>query len=111
MADKHFFGWFQGEQLVAMMDLIARHPLEDIAFIGWFMVDAQRQGVGLGRLLVGDVLAMLQRCGVREVRLGRIAGNPQSERFWKACGFRDNGLGYDTEEYHVAVMAKALHGD
>lgn len=111
MADKHFFGWFQGEQLVAMMDLIARHPLEDMAFIGWFMVDAQRQGVGLGRLLVGDVLVMLQRCGVREVRLGRIAGNPQSERFWKACGFRDNGLGYDTEEYHVAVMAKALHGD
>ena len=108
MADKHFIGWFEGDRLIAMMDLIARHPQEDMAFIGWFMVEAERQGVGLGRRIVGDVLLMLRSCGVREVRLGRVEGNPQSERFWRACGFADNGLGYDTDAYHVAVMAKRL---
>lgn len=108
LADKHFFGWFQGERLVAMMDLIARHPREDMAFIGWFMVDAARQGCGLGRLLIGDVLEMLRAQGVREVRLGRIEGNPQSERFWKACGFADTAMGYDTDGYHVIVMTRTI---
>ena len=108
MADKHFFGWFEGDRLVALMDLIARHPQPDMAFIGWFMVDGERQHRGLGRQLVQEVLAMLKREGVREVRLGRIVGNPQSEHFWQLCGFADNGLGYDTPEYHVAVMAKVL---
>ncbi|MBQ7850678.1 MAG: GNAT family N-acetyltransferase [Clostridia bacterium] len=108
MADKHFFGWFEGGRLAAMMDLILHHPAEDAAFIGWFMVEAERQGCGLGRRLVAEVLAMLREHGVTEVRLGRIDGNQQSERFWQACGFHDNGLGYDTEDYHVSVMARKL---
>lgn len=108
MADKHFFGWFDGKELAAMMDLIAGHPTEDKAFIGWFIVDGRRQGCGLGRRLVADVLAMLRAEGVQEVRLGRIDGNPQSEHFWRICGFKENGLGYDTEDYHVTIMAKRL---
>lgn len=108
LADKHFFGWFDGERLVAMMDLIWRHPKPDMAFIGWFILDSAMQGKGLGRRLVSDVLAMLKAQGVTEVRLGRIEGNPQSEHFWHGCGFAENGLGYDTDDYHVIVMAKKL---
>ncbi len=109
MADKHFIGWFDGGRLVAMMDLIARHPQEDMAFIGWFMVDAGRQNRGLGRQLVQRVLRMLADEGVREVRLGRIEGNPQSERFWRICGFAENGLTYDMDGYRVIVMQKELN--
>ncbi len=108
LADKHFFGWFQGARLVAMMDLIVHHPQRDMAFIGWFILDGAVQGRGLGRQLVSEVLAMLKRQGVTEVRLGRIEGNPQSEHFWHVCGFTENGLCYDTEAYHVVVMAKTL---
>lgn len=108
LADKHFFGWFDGTRLVVMMDLISRHPQPEMAFIGWFIVDAAEQGHGLGRQLISDVLAMLKTEGVSEVRLGRIAGNPQSEHFWQVCGFSDNGLGYDTEDYHVTVMSRML---
>lgn len=107
LADKHFFGWFEGGKLVAMMDLIWRYPKPDMAFIGWYILDASVQGRGLGRKLISEVLAMLNRQGVREVRLGRIEGNPQSERFWHACGFAENGLGYDTDGYHVIIMAKS----
>lgn len=108
MADKHFFGWFERDRLIAMMDLIARHPGEEMAFIGWFMVDVNRQGAGLGRQLVADVMQMLAARGVHEVRLGRIEGNPQSERFWKVCGFSDTALGYDTDGYHVIVMSMKI---
>ena len=51
---------------------------------------------------------MLKNQGVTEVRLGRIEGNPQSEHFWHVCGFKENGLGYDTDDYHVVIMAKPL---
>ena len=108
LADKHFFGWFDGKQLIGMMDLIWHHPKPDMAFIGWFILDSGVQGCGLGRQLVSDVLAMLKRQGTAEVRLGRIEGNPQSEHFWHVCGFEENGLGYDTDGYHVVVMAKRL---
>lgn len=108
LADKHFFGWFQGARLIAMMDLIVHYPQRDMAFIGWFILDGAVQRRGLGRQLVSEVLAMLKRQGVTEVRLGRIEGNPQSEHFWHVCGFAENGLGYDTEAYRVVVMAKTL---
>ena len=108
LADKHFFGWFDGDRLIAMMDLIWRHPKQEMAFIGWFILEGAVQGRGLGRQLVSGVLAMLKAQGVTEVRLGRIEGNPQSEHFWHVCGFEENGLGYDTEDYHVIVMAKKL---
>lgn len=108
LADKVFFGWFEGDRLVAMMDLILRHPKPDMAFIGWYILDGARQSCGLGRRLVQDVLTLLKAEGVTEVRLGRIVGNPQSEHFWHVCGFQENGLGYDTDGYHVIVMAKKL---
>lgn len=106
--DKHFFGWFEEDALVAVMDLITHHPKPDMAFIGWFIVDGARQGRGIGRRLVADVLALLRQEGYAEVRLGRIQGNPQSEAFWHACGFAENGLSYDTEDYTVLVMARKL---
>ncbi len=108
LADKHFFGWFDGEKLIAMMDLIWRHPKPEMAFIGWFILDGSVQGKGLGRRLVQDVHTMLKAQGVTEVRLGRIEGNSQSEHFWHVCGYAENGLGYDTEDYRVIVMAKKL---
>ena len=107
-ADKHFFGWFDGGRLAAMMDLIWHYPQDDTAFIGWFMVDSKSQGRGVGRRLAGDVLCLLRDEGVREVRLGRIEGNPQSERFWHVCGFCENGLAYDADGYRVIVMQKEL---
>lgn len=108
LADKHFFGWFDGERLVALMDLILHHPGENSAFIGWFMVDGARQGRGLGRRLVADVLTLLQGQGVTEVRLGRIAGNAQSEHFWQVCGFAETGISYDTDGYRVLVMKRRI---
>ena len=108
LADKYFFGWFDGERLVALMDLIQHYPDENKAFIGWFMVDADKQGCGLGRKLVADVAELLREAGFHEVRLGRVEGNPQSEAFWHACGFEENGLSYDTDGYRVIVMQKGI---
>ena len=94
--------------MVALMDLIAHHPREDAAFIGWFMVEAQRQGNGLGQRLIKQTLDMLTAQGVREVRLGRVEDNPQSRQFWLKCGFEDTEFGYETDRYRVKVMTRSL---
>lgn len=108
-ADKYFFGWFdEFGSLVAVMDLITRHPDADTAFVGWFIVDASYQGRGIGSALISRALDCLNSAGFKHVWLGRIIGNSQSERFWRKCGFDDTEISYDTEKYTVAVMHQSI---
>ena len=46
--DKHYLGFFDGETLIAVLDLIERYPKNDTAYIGFFMTKKERQGYGLG---------------------------------------------------------------
>ena len=40
IADKHFVGFFDGNNLVAVLDLIEKYPDKQTVFIGLFMVAA-----------------------------------------------------------------------
>lgn len=86
--DKYYIGFFDGEELTAMMDLIHNYPEERVAFIGLFMVDQKYQGKGLGSQIICDCLSGLEKCGYEAVRLGVDLGNPQSLAFWRKNGFR-----------------------
>ena len=35
--DKYFFGFFENQTLIAVMDLVDGYPMPEIAFIGLFM--------------------------------------------------------------------------
>ena len=48
LSDKYFIGFYDGETLAAMMDLITGYPNPATAYIGLFMVDAAQQGRGTG---------------------------------------------------------------
>ena len=41
MEDKYYLGFFAGDELVAVMDLILNYPKADIAFIGFFMMNVR----------------------------------------------------------------------
>ena len=85
--DKYYIGYFAGGALAAVMDLILRCPREDTALIGFFMVDAGRQGTGFGSLLVEEAANHLRAQGFSRLRLGVDKGNPQSLAFWTKNGF------------------------
>ena len=53
-ADKYYVGYFDSGGLAAVLDLILGYPQEGTALIGFFMVDAARQGTGLGSRLVSE---------------------------------------------------------
>ena len=53
--DKYYIGFFEGDSLVANMDLILGYPADEIAFIGLFMTNIHDQNKGVGSNIIGDV--------------------------------------------------------
>ena len=86
--DKFYLGFFSGEQLVAVMDLIRDFPAEKTAFVGLFMMEPKVQGKGIGSKILGECIGYLQKSGFLSVQLGVDRGTPQSYGFWKKNGFR-----------------------
>ena len=109
MEDKYYLGFYEGDGLIAVMDLILGFPKEETAFIGFFMMDKEYQGKGIGTALMQEVYAYLKQCGIRFVRLGFAKGNPQSENFWLKNGFERTGVEAQNEGYVVVVLEKELN--
>ena len=87
MEDKWFVGFYDGDCLIAVMDLILNYPAADTAFIGLFMTAHDRQGCGLGSRILRDCMARLSAAGYHRLRLAVDEGNPQSLAFWTKNGF------------------------
>ena len=87
MQDKYYFGFFDGRELVAIMDLIDWYPKAEIAYIGFFMMNPQYQGKQIGTAIIDEVIDYLLSTGKTSVRLAIDKGNPQSTHFWKKNGF------------------------
>ena len=85
--DKFYLGFFDGCQLVAVMDLIVNYPETGTAFIGLFKMASQYQGKGLGSSIISECVSCLQKEGFRSIQLGTDKDNPQSNRFWEKIGF------------------------
>ena len=87
MQDKYYFGFFDGRELVAIMDLIDGYPKAEIAYIGFFMMNPQYQGKQIGTAIIDEVIDYLLSTGKTSVRLAIDKGNPQSTHFWNKNGF------------------------
>ena len=84
---KYYIGFFEDARLVAVMDLIDGYPEADCAFIGFFMLRGELQGVGLGSKIVTEVFAYLREQKLVRCQLGIDKDNPQSNHFWQKNGF------------------------
>ena len=87
LSDKYYVGFFDGETLVTVLDLIDGYPEDDIAYIGLFMMAKEYQGKGIGSALVTELCDYLKSVGFKKARLGIDKENPQSNHFWKKNGF------------------------
>lgn len=108
MEDKHYIGWFDGDRMIAVMDLIDGYPDARTAFIGFFMTDVSVQRKGVGTAIISEFCAYLCAQQYAAVRLGWVKGNPQSEAFWHKNQFIETGVTYDTDGYTVIVAQRGL---
>ncbi len=80
--NKLYLGFYSGEKLIAVMDLIYGYPRQETAFIGFFMTNTAIQNKGVGSEIISELCDFLKRKGFISVRLAWIKGNPQAEHFW-----------------------------
>ncbi|HFU4451274.1 TPA: GNAT family N-acetyltransferase [Streptococcus suis] len=90
LSDKYFLGFWDKNNLVAILDLIDGDPTEEIAYMGLFMVDANLSGQDLGSRIMAELLPQLAT-RFKKVRLGYVESNPQSSHFWAKLGFCPTG--------------------
>lgn len=105
---KHFVGFFQGDELVAVMDLVLGYPDANAAFIGFLMVAAKHQRHGVGSQIVAETLGRLHAQGFLRVRLAYVQGNEQSRLFWESCGFGSAGSPVAFPSYVAIPMERSL---
>lgn len=63
--DKFYAGFFDGEKLAAVLDLIVSYPDDSAAFIGFFMTDVQCQNQGVGTRIVTELCRSLKELGYK----------------------------------------------
>lgn len=98
--DKYYLGFWEGGNLVAVIDFIMAYPTEETAWIGFFMTDVEYQNKGVGSKIIKELCARLKAVGYQKVRLGVDPGNPQSYAFWtknQFCVIRE-------EEYRIMEL-------
>ena len=85
---KYYVGFYRGDELIAVMDLIDGFPGEENGFIGFFMVSISAQRNGVGSSIISETADYLKGMGKVSMQLGIDKGNPQSTSFWKKNGFQ-----------------------
>lgn len=108
LADKFYLGFFEQENLIAVMDLIFGYPDRHTAFLGLFMMRRERQGQGIGSAIIRECFDFAKQRGMRTIRLAFAKGNRQSEGFWKKNGFEETGVETDKGAYTAVVLQKRI---
>lgn len=106
--DKYYLGLWQGDVLVAVLDLVLKYPDERTAFIGFFMMNVDFEGQGTGSAIIEQLVGYLKQCGFRYVRLGYVKGNEQSRHFWTKNKFIEVGISVEKPQYTVVVLQRCI---
>ena len=107
LEDKYYVGFFEDINLVAVMEWIDGYPDDKTAYIGFFMMNMDFQGKGIGSKIIAEVCECL-RGQFSRVRLAYVKGNEQSEHFWLKNRFEKIGVEKEIESYIVVAMERRL---
>lgn len=106
--DKFYVGYFDQEQLVAIMDFIIKYPDEETVYIGLFMMEQKYQGKGIGSKIINEFSEYVNQLGFQHIQLAFAKGNSQSESFWLKNNFVKTGKESENEGYIAVCMKRDL---
>ena len=105
-ASKNIFtGFYSGNELIAVLDLITGYPEKDDAFIGWFMVSAAHHRKGIGSQLFADIRAAMKAQGYDHLTLSCPAAAEDAVAFWENQGFKGK---VSPEDEKTVVMSRDI---
>lgn len=108
MRDKYYIGYYDGKNLVAIMDLILFYPDKKTAYIGFFMTDVSVQNKGIGSKIIEDLASYLTQIGISKLCLAWVKDNLQARRFWNKNKFLETGEVYTRENYTATLAQRDL---
>lgn len=106
--DKFYVGYFDGNELVAVLDLILGYPNEITAYIGFFMMNKEYQGKGIGTQIICECAEYLKELRFGKIGLAIDKGNRQSEAFWMKNRFVRTGQKVPNEHSTYLSMVRIL---
>ena len=113
--NKYFAGFYSideatnEERLTAILDLTLDYPVEKEVFIGWFMVDAEKQGLGIGSKILADICTSLQIQEFKAVAVGIRRRNTDAASFWYNNGFAESEQSHVySSDAEILVLRKEL---
>lgn len=74
-------------KLIAILDFIVSYPNKTTAFIGWFVIDGEKQGLGIGSQIFADIRATMKAQNLDCLELSVQKNNTHAIDFWKNQGF------------------------
>lgn len=77
----------EDEQVVAIVDLLKRHPVDGSLWLGLFVVEETFHGTGLAQMLYEQVEEGYMRPHQTVFRLGVLPDNLRARRFWERNGY------------------------
>lgn len=107
-SDKYYYGYFDNDKLIAVVDLIDGYPTDTCAYIGLFMLDVNYQSKGIGSTLFYELTDYLIQHNFNEIQLGYVKTNPQAKHFWSKLGFTQCKDEVNFGEYYVIPVSKKI---
>lgn len=95
-------------RIVAIVDLLKRHPVDGSLWLGLFVVDETLHGTGLAQTLYEQVEEEYMRPYQKVFRLGVLPINLRARRFWERNGYVYEKDSVTNKGIRVHVLKKRL---
>lgn len=105
---KLFVGFYDGDKLIAIVDLIVGYPDSKGAFIGWYVVEGNMQRKGIGSQIFADIRAALKSIGINRISLGCVKENEIAMAFWQGLGFKPNQDEKQVDNHIVVTFERTI---
>ncbi|WP_214759812.1 GNAT family N-acetyltransferase [Exiguobacterium sp. s129] len=98
----------EDERIVAIADLLKRHPVDGSLWLGLFVVEETLHGTGLAQTLYEQVEEEYMRPYQTVFRLGVLPNNLRARRFWERNGYVYEKDSTTNKGVRVHVLKKQL---
>ncbi|MGI1820750.1 N-acetyltransferase family protein [Exiguobacterium sp. TRN 1102] len=95
-------------RIVAIADLLKRHPVDGSLWLGLFVVDETLHGTGLAQTLYEQLEEEYMHSYQKVFRLGVLPNNLRARRFWERNGYVYEKDSITNKGVHVHVLKKRL---
>ena len=89
--NKYFLGYFNNNELIAIIDLIDGYPNNNEAYIGLFIINRNYQNKHIGTSIFNELKQSLKDQNFLKIRLAYINDNVEAKHFWYKLGFIEDG--------------------